>query len=60
MASPVAILDSIISRLVVFTLLLALGWACSGCADPENTRPIPQDSPEGWQNGNAGMISPGH
>jgi hypothetical protein len=40
-------------------LVLALGWACSGCGttEAENTSERPWNSPEGWQNGNAGMIA---
>jgi hypothetical protein len=46
-------------RLAALALLLALGWACSGCGtEAENTSQRPWNSPEGWQNGNAGMVAP--
>jgi hypothetical protein len=49
-------------RLYVSLLVLAMGWGCSGCGstEAENTSQRPWNSPEGWQNGNAGMISQPH
>jgi len=50
------------SHWILLLLVLALGWACSGCAttDAENTSERPWNSPEGWQNGNAGMVAQPH
>jgi hypothetical protein len=46
-------------RLALLALLLALGWAAAGCgSEAENTSQRPWNSPEGWQNGNAGMMAP--
>jgi hypothetical protein len=48
-------------RIVLLALLAVLGWACSGCgSEAENTSQRPWNSPEGWQNGNAGMIAQPH
>jgi hypothetical protein len=50
------------SHWILLLLVLALGWACSGCGttEAENTSERPWNSPEGWQNGNAGMIAQPH
>ena len=49
-------------RLALLVSVLALAWAASGCGGPdaENTSQRPWNSPEGWQNGNAGMIAQPH
>jgi hypothetical protein len=46
-------------RIPLLLLVIAVGWCCSGCGatDAENTSQRPWNSPEGWQNGNAGLIA---
>lgn len=47
---------------VLLLLVVAMGWVGSGCSseDAENTSARPWNSPEGWQNGSAGLISQPH
>jgi hypothetical protein len=55
------VLNFIAKRRWVFVLMLvAIGWGCTGCGstEAENTSSRPWNSPEGWQNGSAGMVAP--
>jgi len=48
-------------RAALAVLLLTAVWAISGCSsDPENTSQRPWNTPEGWQNGNAGLFAQPH